>query len=42
MAKDNLRLFHGKLSPSVTKDAIRQLREELPTMIEFYSIYMQK
>jgi hypothetical protein len=41
MTKDNLRLFQGRSNPSITKDAIRQLREELPTIIEFYSIYAE-
>ena len=41
MTKDNLTLFQGKSSPSITKDAIRQLRDGLPDMIEFYSIYAE-
>jgi hypothetical protein len=41
MDKDNLKLLQGKSSPSITKDAIRELRSNLPNMIEFYILYAE-
>lgn len=38
MSKDNLTVIPGGGTPSITKDAIRRLREDLPIQIEFYGM----
>ena len=35
MGKDNLVTFQGGANPSITKEAIRQLREDIPNLLEY-------
>ncbi len=38
MEKDNLTVLQGKGTPSLSKEALRKMREELPMILELYAI----
>lgn len=39
--KDNVRVLEGGGNPSVSKEAVRKMQEELPVMLEYFAVYAQ-